>query len=171
MPAHDPLAVPFKMLMSPKAAGHSAVGAAFKEIALPSSIIMTLWLIHEKNDAASFWKPWLDVLPDTVPSSLNFDEAELAEMEGAHKKSCKPAPNSLLSLGRDLEGSDTGDPDPAASLGRLDDAEHHSTAEAGHRPGIPGGDAHRPGTAAPSRRHRRSCCLPLPSRHLEVPLR
>lgn len=86
-PGEIMLSVPFKMLMSPKAAGDSAVGAAFKEIALPSSIIMTLWLIHEKNDAASFWKPWLDVLPETVPSSLNFDEAELAEMEGSMMQS------------------------------------------------------------------------------------
>jgi len=74
--------VPFKMLMSPKAAGDSAIGAAFKEIALPSSIIMTLWLIHEKSDPNSFWKPWLDILPETVPSSLNFEAAEMAELEG-----------------------------------------------------------------------------------------
>ena len=29
----------------------------------------------------SFWKPWLDVMPDTVPSSLSFSEAEMAELE------------------------------------------------------------------------------------------
>jgi histone-lysine N-methyltransferase SETD3 len=77
------LSVPFKMLMSPKAAGESKVGAAFKEIALPSSIIMALWLIHERSDPQSFWKPWIDVMPTTVPSSLSFDEAEFAELQGS----------------------------------------------------------------------------------------
>lgn len=81
------LSVPFKMLMTPKAAGESKVGVAFKEIALPSSIIMTLWLVHEKSDPASFWKPWIDILPESVPSSLNFDEAELAELEGSMMQS------------------------------------------------------------------------------------
>merc|ERR1712159_779937 len=86
-PGEIMLSVPFKFLMSPKLAGESKLGEAFKQIALPSSIVMALFLIHEKNNAESFWKPWLDILPDTVPSSLNFDEKEMAEMEGSMMQS------------------------------------------------------------------------------------
>jgi histone-lysine N-methyltransferase SETD3 len=81
------LSVPFKFLMSPKGAGESKVGEAFKQIALPSSIIMALYLIHEKNDPQSFWKPWLDILPETVPSTLSFDQKEMAELEGSMMQS------------------------------------------------------------------------------------
>jgi len=92
------ISVPFKLLMSPKAAGESKVGAAFKEIALPSSIIMALWLIHEKADPSSFWKPWLDILPEKVPSSLNFNDEELAELEGSMMQSITLRRRSLLAL-------------------------------------------------------------------------
>merc|ERR1712159_185380 len=81
------LSVPFKFLMSPKVAGESKIGEAFKQIALPSSIVMALFLIHEKNNADSFWKPWLDILPETVPSTLSFDEKEMAELEGSMMQS------------------------------------------------------------------------------------
>jgi hypothetical protein len=86
-PGEIMLSVPFKMLLSPKGAGESKVGEAFKQVALPSSIIMALYLIHEKSDPTSFWKPWLDVLPEVVPSSLNFNEKEMAEMEGSMMQS------------------------------------------------------------------------------------
>jgi len=86
-PGEIMLSVPFKMLLSPKGAGESKVGEAFKQVALPSSIIMALYLIHEKNEPQSFWKPWLDVLPSTVPTSLNFDEKDTMEMEGSMMQS------------------------------------------------------------------------------------
>lgn len=48
---------------------------------------MALWLVHEKASADSFWKPWLDILPEVVPSSLNFNDQELAEMQGSMMQS------------------------------------------------------------------------------------
>jgi len=97
-PGEIMVSVPFKFLMSPKAAGESKVGVAFKEIALPSSIIMALWLVHERADPNSFWKPWIDIMPATVPSSLNFNEAEMAEMEGSMMQSITAKRKQLLAL-------------------------------------------------------------------------
>jgi len=90
------LSVPFKLLMSPKGAGDSKIGVAFKEIAMPSSIIMALWLIHERSEPTSFWKPWIDILPESVPSSLNFNEEEMAELEGSMMQSITARRKLLL---------------------------------------------------------------------------
>jgi hypothetical protein len=77
------LSVPFKFLISPKTAGDGSLGPALKEIALPNSIVLTLFLIAEKTDPNSFYQPWLSVLPEKVPSSLYFNEEEMAELEGS----------------------------------------------------------------------------------------
>merc|ERR1711934_1295970 len=81
------LSVPFKFLISPKTAGDGSLGPALKEIALPSSIVLTLFLISEKGDPNSFYQPWISVLPEQVPSSLFFSDEEMQELEGSMMQS------------------------------------------------------------------------------------
>jgi len=81
------LSVPFKFLISPKTAGDGPLGPALKEIALPSSIVLTLFLINEKTDPGSFYQPWLSILPDQVSSSLFFSDEEMQELEGSMMQS------------------------------------------------------------------------------------
>jgi len=81
------LSVPFKFLISPKTAGDGPLGPALKEIALPSSIVLTLFLINEKADPGSFYQPWLSILPDQVSSSLFFSDEEMQELEGSMMQS------------------------------------------------------------------------------------
>merc|ERR1712166_636426 len=81
------LSIPFNLLISPKTAGDGALGPALKDIALPSPIVLTLFLVNEKNDPKSFYQPWLSILPERIPSSLFFDEAEMGELQGSMMQS------------------------------------------------------------------------------------
>jgi len=90
------LSIPFNLLISPKTAGDGALGPALKEIALSSPIVLTLFLVHEKNDPKSFYQPWLSILPERIPSSLFFDEAEMGELEGSMMQSISQQRKAVL---------------------------------------------------------------------------
>merc|ERR1711966_579693 len=44
---------------------------------------MGLFLIHEKANPKSFYNPWLSILPEKIPSSLLFDEADMEHLKGS----------------------------------------------------------------------------------------
>jgi hypothetical protein len=90
------LSIPFNLLISPKTAGDGSLGPALKEIALPSPIVLTLFIVKEKNDPKSFFQPWLSILPEQVPSSLFFNEAEMGELEGSMMQSITQQRKAVL---------------------------------------------------------------------------
>ena len=90
------LSIPFNLLISPKTAGDGALGPALKDIALPSPIVLTLFLVNEKNDPKSFYQPWLSILPERIPSSLFFDEAEMGELQGSMMQSITQQRKAVL---------------------------------------------------------------------------
>lgn len=55
------------------------------EIPFPPTINVKLafWLIVEKLNPTSFYRPYLDVLPERIPNFLQFSVAEMQELKGS----------------------------------------------------------------------------------------
>lgn len=91
------LTVPSKLMMTEKNAKESELGS-FSDPLLQNmpNITLALFLLLEKNDPKSFWKPYIDILPDKYPTILYFTLEELAEL--------KPSPvfDSALKLYRSI---------------------------------------------------------------------
>eukprot|EP00002_Diphylleia_rotans_P010192 TRINITY_DN2058_c0_g1_i1.p1 TRINITY_DN2058_c0_g1~~TRINITY_DN2058_c0_g1_i1.p1 ORF type:complete len:482 (-),score=117.41 TRINITY_DN2058_c0_g1_i1:126-1571(-) len=49
---------------------------------IPYTSVVALTLLLERLDSESFWKPWLDVLPDKVLTGLTYTKKELEELVG-----------------------------------------------------------------------------------------
>jgi hypothetical protein len=49
---------------------------------LDDETILLLFTIHEKHNPNSFWRPYFDLLPDTLPSGLLFNEKEIQLLNG-----------------------------------------------------------------------------------------
>jgi len=86
-PEEDVLYVPFCQLMTSEIARSSLVGRQILDsgVQLRSRhSFLAAYLLQEKANPKSYWKPYIDILPeayDTVP--LFFSEKELAELEGS----------------------------------------------------------------------------------------
>ncbi|KAJ3372107.1 Histone-lysine N-methyltransferase setd3 [Allomyces arbusculus] len=48
---------------------------------LPAQLLLVLHLVDEKNDPNSFWKPYLDVLPETFALPVFFDPEDMTELQ------------------------------------------------------------------------------------------
>lgn len=55
------------------------------EIPFPPTINVKLvfWLIVEKLNPASFYKPYIDILPDKIPHFMQYSVAEMQELKGS----------------------------------------------------------------------------------------
>lgn len=47
-----------------------------------SNVKLAFWLIVEKLNSDSFWKPYLDTLPEKYSTVMNFSVAEMQELKG-----------------------------------------------------------------------------------------
>lgn len=55
------------------------------QIPLPPTmnVKLALWLIQERLDANSFYKPYIDILPERIPHFLQYTVAEMQELKGS----------------------------------------------------------------------------------------
>ncbi|CAH2041357.1 unnamed protein product, partial [Iphiclides podalirius] len=93
------LTVPSKVMMSEKDALDSELGAFINVDPILKNmpnITLALFLLLEKNKEDSFWKPYIDILPDKYTTVLYFTREELAVL--------KPSPvfDSSLKLYRSI---------------------------------------------------------------------
>lgn len=74
------------LFMSIFAANKSALGPHLAQLeSLDDDSKLILFVMHEKFvNPASFWKPYLDLLPETIDSALYFDESDLEYLDGTH---------------------------------------------------------------------------------------
>lgn len=74
------------LFMSIFAARKSALGASFDQLNdLDDDSKLILFVMHEKFvNPASFWKPYLDLLPEVIDSALYFDDHDLEYLAGTH---------------------------------------------------------------------------------------
>lgn len=79
--------VPLRCIITTEVARASAIGraiAASDANLLSPHTFLAAFLLEERRAASSFWRPYLDVLPDSFPHSpLFFSEEELALLEGS----------------------------------------------------------------------------------------
>jgi len=86
-PDEDVLFVPYSHLMTTEIALASKVGKQIIESGVEISSLHTYlasYLLQEKANPKSYWKPYIDILPkshDTIP--LFFNEKQLAELKGS----------------------------------------------------------------------------------------
>merc|ERR1719285_1573793 len=86
-PDEDVLFVPYSHLMTSEIALVSQVGKRISESAVQirsHHTYLASYLLQEKANPKSYWKPYIDILPatfDTIP--LFFSEKQLAELKGS----------------------------------------------------------------------------------------
>lgn len=74
--------IPRKMIMSLDNVNASIV-PMMSIIESMSNVKLAFWLIVEKLNPDSFWKPYLDILPDKYSTVMNFSVAEMQELKGS----------------------------------------------------------------------------------------
>ncbi|XP_071161470.1 actin-histidine N-methyltransferase-like [Mytilus edulis] len=83
----DPfLTIPRKVMMTTQTARDSVLGPLIgqdKMLQAMPSILLALHLLCEKKIPESFWKPYIDVLPDSYCTPLYFTEDEIKLLKGS----------------------------------------------------------------------------------------
>lgn len=83
----DPfLTIPRKVMMTTQTARDSVLGPLIgqdKMLQAMPSILLALHLLCEKKMLESFWKPYIDVLPDSYCTPLYFTEDEIKLLKGS----------------------------------------------------------------------------------------
>ena len=78
------LCVPGRAILSVETARRSAIGRAVADQGAGEDTILAAFLLQEKRDPASFFRPYLDLLPGSFPRNpLFYDAAHLALLEGS----------------------------------------------------------------------------------------
>lgn len=79
------ITIPRKMIMSLDNVNESIAPMVMSApiIESMSNVKMAFWLIVERLNPDSFWKPYLDILPDKYSTVMNFSVAEMQELKGS----------------------------------------------------------------------------------------
>ncbi|KAG4074422.1 hypothetical protein HA402_000401 [Bradysia odoriphaga] len=78
------ITIPRKMIMSLDNVSASVLPMMSSPIIESmSNVKFAFWLIVEKLNPDSFWKPYLDILPDKYSTVMNFSVAEMQELKGS----------------------------------------------------------------------------------------
>ncbi|CAH1997588.1 unnamed protein product [Acanthoscelides obtectus] len=80
------LAVPRNLILTVKSASNSAFKHLIETDQLLKGIptvALSVYLLYEKFKGNSFWKPYLDMLPDSYSTALYFTRDELEELQGS----------------------------------------------------------------------------------------
>lgn len=78
------ITIPRKMIMSlDNVSASIAPMMSSPIIESMSNVKLAFWLIVEKLNPDSFWKPYLDILPDKYSTVMNFSVAEMQELKGS----------------------------------------------------------------------------------------
>eukprot|EP01133_Synstelium_polycarpum_P004239 gene4239-4946_t len=80
------VSVPRKYLINVDVAkNHEILGKIFEEVSgLNDDTILFLFVIYEKENPNSFWRPFFDTLPSYFPTSIHYTATELLELEGTN---------------------------------------------------------------------------------------
>ncbi|GAM17363.1 hypothetical protein SAMD00019534_005380 [Acytostelium subglobosum LB1] len=80
------ISVPRRFLINVQVARqHEVLGKIFEDFSgLNDDTILFLFVIYEKENPNSFWRPFFDTLPSYFPTSIHFTPTELLELEGTN---------------------------------------------------------------------------------------
>lgn len=80
------IAVPRKLMMTVEAAKKSAMGCLIEKDTLLSNmpnVALSMFLLLEKFKESSFWKPYINILPESYSTVLYFSRKDLDELVGS----------------------------------------------------------------------------------------
>lgn len=77
------ISLPRKIIFNIDAAMSSPLAKIFEELETDPDTILLLFTIHERYNAGSPWAPYLDLLPEAIPSGLFFEGMDLKALDGS----------------------------------------------------------------------------------------
>ncbi len=86
-----------------------------------SNVKFAFWLIVEKLNAESVWKPYLDILPEKYSTVMNFSVAEMQELKGssalaAALNQCKNIARQYAYINKFVKNRQVDDVDPVFEM-------------------------------------------------------
>jgi len=79
------ISVPKNLLINVDVArSHPTLGPIFEDLHFNDDTILFLFVIYEKENQNSFWRPFYDTLPSYFTTSLHYTATELMELEGTN---------------------------------------------------------------------------------------
>ncbi|EGC36675.1 hypothetical protein DICPUDRAFT_54488 [Dictyostelium purpureum] len=79
------VSVPRKYLINVDVAKSNPIlGPIFEELHLNDETILFLFVIYEKENPNTFWRPFYDTLPSYFTTSIHYSSTELLELEGTN---------------------------------------------------------------------------------------
>ncbi|KAF2068477.1 hypothetical protein CYY_010197 [Polysphondylium violaceum] len=79
------ISVPKNLLINVDVArAHPVLGPIFADLHFNDDTILFLFVIYEKENQNSFWRPFYDTLPSYFTTSLHYTATELMELEGTN---------------------------------------------------------------------------------------
>lgn len=112
------ITIPRKMIMSlDNVSASIAPMMSSPIIESMSNVKFAFWLIVEKLNPNSFWKPYLDILPDRYSTVMNFTVAEMQELKGssalpAALNQCKNIARQYAYINKFVKNRQVDDADP-----------------------------------------------------------